>query len=106
MHRQITGFPEGDVDHWDGDGLHNWRKNLRPCGHHLNLVNRRLAKNNTTGFKGIRPTQSGRWAAHIGVNWATIHLGTRDTPEDAAKLYDAKALEVWGEFARLNFPEG
>jgi hypothetical protein len=105
MHRQIAGNPKGDVDHWDGNGLHNWRDNLRPCGHTLNCANRGVGKNNTTGFKGIRPTPNGRWSAHIKVNRIAIHLGTRDTREEAARLYDAKALEVWGKFARLNFPE-
>jgi len=31
-------------------------------------------------------------------------LGGYATPEEAAKVYDAKAREVQGEYAVLNFP--
>lgn len=33
-------------------------------------------------------------------NW----IGVFDSEEDAARAYDAKAKELWGEFAYLNFP--
>jgi hypothetical protein len=33
-----------------------------------------------------------------------INLGRFDSEIEAALAYDRKALEIWGEFARLNFP--
>jgi hypothetical protein len=33
-----------------------------------------------------------------------IILGSYYTPEEAAMAYDTKALEIYGEFAQLNFP--
>jgi len=35
----------------------------------------------------------------------TIFLGYFDSELDAAKVYDDKARELFGDFAQLNFPE-
>jgi len=54
MHRVILGASKGtEVDHINGDGLDNRRANLRLCSPHNNKKNRRINRNNTTGFKGV-----------------------------------------------------
>jgi hypothetical protein len=48
------------------------------------------------------------WRAYIGnPNKISRHmfLGSYETPEEAAKAYDKKAIELHGEFAYLNFPK-
>lgn len=98
------------VDHKDGDGLNNRRSNLRPATHHQNQCNKRLSKNNLSGYKGVRfaawVSGQNKWRAQIMVNGRRKSLGYHATPEDAAHSYDASAIELFGEFARLNFPVG
>ena len=57
------------------------------------------------GFRGVTKARSkGKFQAQIGVNYKKIYLGTYDTPEQAAKAYDRKSYELFGENALLNFP--
>lgn len=105
MHRFILGTEEDrETDHRDGNGLHNWSDNLREATRTQNNRNRPgWAKH---GFKGVaRVTNTDRWAARVQVDKCMIALGCFDTPEDAARAYDAGALIHHGAFARLNFPQ-
>lgn len=45
-----------------------------------------------------------KWRANIGYNNRLIHLGVFSSQVQAAKHYDDKAGELFGEFAYLNFP--
>ena len=99
MHNVITGWPM--TDHRNGNGLDNQRVNLRPATRSQNMANRRLNSNSASGFKGVH-RQRNRWIAHC----KSIYLGSFTTAEEAARAYDAAARELFGEFARLNFPEG
>lgn len=101
MHRVIMEAPkELEVDHKNGDALDNRRCNLRLCTHQQNMHNRKLSKNNTSGYKGISfRKRSQKWYASINV-----FIGSYDTSEEAARAYDTKAIELFGEFAKPNFP--
>ena len=103
MHRQIMGFPEGlQVDHKDGDGLNNQDENLRVCTSTQNQANRGKQKNNTSGYKGVVKARK-RWCAQIKLNRAVVFWKSFSTPEEAARAYDEKAREIYGEFAKTNF---
>lgn len=103
MHRLIIRAPKGiEVDHVDGDGLNNRRYNLRLATRSQQLMNRRGW--GKSRFKGVCP--SGRkWQAYITKDHVDYRLGSFDTEEEAALAYDRAALQLHGEYARLNFPE-
>jgi hypothetical protein len=103
MHRQIMTPPDGmDVDHRFGDGLDNRRENLRICTRVQNSQNSR--KRATSKHKGVFKTHNNKYAARIYLNGAKTHIGVYEHSEAAARAYDQKVKELFGEFANLNFP--
>jgi hypothetical protein len=42
------------------------------------------------------------WMAQIKFNYKVIYLGMYKTKEEAALVYNKKAVELFGEFAQLN----
>jgi len=108
MHRFIMGISETyRIDHVDRNGLHNWRENLRRCSDADNQHNKNLYKNNTSGYKGVSYcpylNKNKPFSAHIGFHNKLINLGYFDSADEAAKAYDEKAKELYGDFANLNF---
>ncbi len=107
MHRIILSENEAlAVDHRDGQGLDNRRSNLRPATSSQNAMNCRKNRTGTSIFKGVS-FASGRnlWKAEICINRKRIFIGRFAVEEDAARAYDAKAIELFGDFAVLNFKE-
>jgi hypothetical protein len=116
MHRLIMkSKPNEIIDHINGNGLDNRKQNLRICTHIQNSYNRRKNANNTSGYKGVKRACGNyysqlrkkgiiKWVAQINHEGKRIHLGVYDTKEEAAKIYDKRALELHGKFAKLNFP--
>lgn len=102
MHILITGIHTG-IDHANGNGLDNQRKNLRPAGQDLNTANTRPTPGQSSRFKGVRRHREGKWEARIRVG-RPVYLGLFGSEEAAARAYDAAAVAAWGEFARPNFP--
>lgn len=94
------------VDHANGNGLDNRRGNLRATDHRRNAINHPVRSDSTTGYKGV--TRSGhRYIARIvDRQGRRRRLGAFLDPADAARAYDRAAVEIHGQFARLNFASG
>lgn len=106
MHRIITGAKPGEiVDHINGNGLDNRRCNLRICTHAENQRNQAKTRGSSR-FKGVSwHKAAGKWSASIRCDGKSRHIGLFAIEEHAAAAYDRKAIELFGEFARLNYPQ-
>lgn len=99
MHRVILGVIDLKmiVDHKDHDGLNNQRHNLR-AGTQLQNTGNRRKQPGTSIYKGVCSYKN-KWMAQIQHNHKHINLGYFDSEIDAAKAYDKKSKELFGEFA-------
>ncbi len=103
MHRLLLNAP-GDlqVDHINGNGLDNRRFNLRLCTNAQNQHNCK-AKGGSSRYKGVCFIRtSDKWLASIRFNYKSRHIGYFVSEIEAAKAYDEKAKELFGEFAQTN----
>jgi len=105
MHRVILNCQPGQhIDHINHDGLDNRRCNLRLCTHSQNQANNRKQLRPTSSrFKGVGwRTREKCWGAKIKYQGRRLWLGLFSSEEEAARAYNAKAQELFGEFAYLN----
>lgn len=94
------------VSHVDGNRLNNQRENLR-------IGTRQQIGGRQSGHRGSRSQYKGvawhknreTWVAQIRYEGQLKHIGCFNLEEDAARAYDAKARELFGEFVSLNFPD-
>jgi len=106
MHRQIMQPSHGMlVDHIDGNKANNCRANLRVCTRSENNCNTRKRSGSHSVFKGVFYSRRRRkWFAICKYKGKPHQVGYFDSEVEAARAYDRKAVELFGEFARLNFP--
>lgn len=103
LHHLVFGR-KVQLDHKDRNPLNNRKNNLRICTTAENSRNSRVLRcSNTSGYKGVSwSTAQQKWTADITFNYKHIYLGAFTDPKQAAAAYNAKAVELHGEFAQLN----
>lgn len=106
MHRAVLGIRPGnpqEVDHREvWATLDNRKGNLRLATRSQNNANRRLFKNNTTGYRGVYlDKKTGRYEASIRFNGKLLKIGRFDSAGDAAAAYVVEKSRLFGEFARV-----
>jgi hypothetical protein len=91
-----------DVDHIDGNGLNNVRRNLRPATRSQNMANGK-SRGGTSKYKGVSWVKSRNvWVAYIEKDGKSMNLGYSSNEEDCAILYNVAAQLFFGCYARLN----
>ena len=101
----VYGYLPKYVDHIDRDKLNNLAENLREATKSQNVVNSRVRCDNPYKLKGVTfHKASGKYVAQSFTKNKRVHIGLFLTPEEAGKAYDKKALELFGDFAVLNYP--
>jgi hypothetical protein len=69
------------------------------AAHAENMRNRKTAKHNKVGLKGVQ-AHNGKFRARIWFDKKPFRLGTFPTPEEAHAAYVAAATRLHGAFAR------
>jgi hypothetical protein len=93
MHRFLNNTPDGyHTDHLNRKKLDNRRSNLmtRTCSQ--NILNSKLSKRNTSGFKGVEWYKN-RWVARIKIGYKNIYLGRFKNIADAIKARQEAELK-------------
>lgn len=102
-HRLIWLYVHGQwpckyLDHINGNRSDNRIANLREATNSQNQANRRPSPGRV--FKGVvLCKKSGKFHAQVACRYLSCH----ETAEEAARAYDAAALQLYGEFALTNF---
>jgi len=104
LHRILFNIYDSKIqaDHKDGNPLNNCKNNLRVCTNSQNAKNSCKPKGeHSSKYKGVDWCKN-RWRSRIKNNYQEIVIGYFTSEREAAKAYNTKAKELFGEYAKLN----
>lgn len=106
MHRLIMGVVDSNtlVDHRNGNGLDNRRRNLRTATQNQNKTNRRKRTGSMSKHIGVS-SRGSKWYAFCNKDGIKYSIGPYESEFIAAVMRDKLARRIQGEFASLNFPK-
>lgn len=88
------------VNHRNHDTLDNRRNNIRFCTSSQIGMNRRLNRNNTSGYTGVGWCEKkGIWQARLEKDTVRYHLGYFDNLDSAIQARKAAEKKYYGKFA-------
>jgi hypothetical protein len=94
-------IPDGwEIDHVDGNSLHNTPSNLRLATRYGNASNVGRRKDNTSGYKGVHKTAAGKFIARIQSGKVRTPLGSFNTAEEAHMAYKQASVVAHRQFAK------
>lgn len=96
-------WPEGILDHRDGDKSNNRIENLRQATHAENSRNQNLSRRSTSGVRGVVWNKAVRkWQAQIQIDGRTRYLGVFSEKSKAAEARASAERELFGDFGRFS----
>lgn len=107
MHRVVLKAPRGKfIDHINHNGLDNRRANLRICTTEQNTWNKRKQRGRySSKYKGVSWSKTEKkWQVRITCKRRKISIGYFHDEKAAARAYDRRAKQLFGDYAALNFP--
>lgn len=108
LHRVLFAYyhgrwPDGPVDHRNGDPADNSRDNLREATVKQNGQNK-AGYGKTSRFRGVYRDRNLWQVKCSDPSGKSRYIGKFADEVEAARAFDAAARKWHGEFARLNFP--
>jgi hypothetical protein len=99
----MTGeWPDGEIDHRDGNRANNAWNNLRPASSSQQRMNATRRADNTSGFKGVCwEPRRGYWYFEIRAGGKRQIFPNYATAEEAHKARTEAARRLHGTFARI-----
>jgi hypothetical protein len=91
------------IDHINRNKLDNRLNNLRICTSQENSFNRTKNKNSKNELKGVKKISEHNWSAIIMKDGVKHEIKGMATEQEAGKMYDLMAEDLFGEFAGKNY---
>lgn len=93
-------FPDGQIDHTDGDKSNNLISNLRVVTQAQNSMNMKRNASNTSGIKGVCfCKEKGKWEAAISRGGKRVYREWFDTAAEAGLALKDKRSAIHAEYA-------
>jgi hypothetical protein len=93
-------WPEGSIDHLNGDSADNRIANLRDATALQNAHNRSLLGDGRSGYTGVSSRPNGRFEAAIKADGRRVNLGQYATLAEATAAYRAAKIVLHGPLLR------
>jgi hypothetical protein len=97
MHRYVMGFPKQLIDHVNHETLDNRKQNLKLSDKKANAINRRLNKNNTTGYRNVTRYKD-RFIVQLQINGKNKVFGKFDDVHEAGAFAELMREIHYGIF--------
>lgn len=104
MHRVILSLTDRKIkaDHIDSNGLNNQRCNLRQVSHAQNMSNRKSSSKSNSTYLGVHKNKRGTFLVTCKYEGKILTKSGIHSEDIAAQIYNKFAMQLKGEYARLN----